>query len=150
MAYREMGVPAPVGQDDGKRSPDGVRLLWTELLARLTHVADVLSRPEVAAQLRALGVRSANAALRSLAREYAKAGQIALTTGAPPRPHEIMNRALGLAVGGDLRQDLVELAEGYRRLIQALALPAHCNRHRWLEGRALLHVAQAHALERQH
>lgn len=132
---------------EGKKSHDEARLLWTELLARLTHVADVFARPDIAADLRSRGVRRTDAVMASLAREYAKAGQIALTLGTAPRPHEVMHRARDLDGHGDLQQELLALAGGYRLLIQALALPSDCHRQRWLEGRALVHTAQAQALQ---
>ncbi|HEY0956344.1 MAG TPA: hypothetical protein VGE36_16410 [Roseateles sp.] len=148
MAFHGAGVTRPRQPEDGKRSHEEERRLWTALLARLTHVGEVFSQPDVAVQLRRLGIRSTEAALASLAREYAKASQIALTTGTPARPHEVMHLARSLGSPVDLQRDFHELASGYRQLMQALALPADCSRHRWLEGRALLHVAQADALQR--
>jgi hypothetical protein len=139
-----MGHPAT----DGRHRHDLARMLWTELLARLTHVAEVFARQEAAAQLKGLGVRSADTALASLAREYARASQIALTTGAAPLPHEVMQRALSFSGQQDLQRDFLELAEGYRQLMRALALPQNCQRQRWLHGRALVHVAQANAFAR--
>jgi hypothetical protein len=154
MEYRGASVrrrasPADAGAPGGKRAHDPARMLWTELLARLTHVADVFSRPEIAAELRGLGIKNTETAQTLLAREYARASQIALSTGAAPRPHEVMNRARDLGDGCDLQHDFFELAKGYRLLIDELALPADCSRHRWLEGRALVHVAQADALDRR-
>jgi len=137
----------PQRSDDGRKSHDRELMLWTELMALLTHVAEAFARPEVVAQLRSIGVRNTDSALTLLAREYAKASQIALTTGSAPRPHEVMNRARDLGGRCDLQQDFFELAKGYRLLIQELALPADCNRYRWLEGRALVHVARADMLE---
>jgi len=162
MKHRDPGAAAPwatafdashhdagasPGGADGRKSHEGARILWTQLLARLTHVADTFAQPAVAAQLRRMGVKNTETALTSLAREYARATQIALTTGGAPRPHEVMNRARALAARQDLQQDFFDLAQGYRLLIRELALPAQCQRQRWLEGRALVHVAQAKALE---
>lgn len=139
-------LPALTPGAEARKSHDEARLLWTELLARLTHVAEVFARPDIAADLRTRGVRRTDAVMASLAREYAKAGQIAMTLGTSPRPHEVMHRARDLGGHGDLQQEFLALARGYRQLIQALALPADCHRQRWLEGRALLHKAQADAL----
>ncbi|MFY9514466.1 MAG: hypothetical protein WAQ05_26165 [Rubrivivax sp.] len=127
---------------------DGALELWTELLAQLSHAASDCARPDVVRRLKRIGVRRTGTVAVNLDREYMRASQMAMAAGCTPQPQAVLLRAQTLLLRDDLQQDLHDLARTYQQLLQLLAPPSGTQRHRWLVGRARVHLAQAEALRR--
>jgi hypothetical protein len=127
-------------------APLEVRLLWTDLVARLSLAAQASRQTPARQQLHALGLRRVATAATLLKREEAMARRMAASAGAPIEPARLRRRILELAQPATLAWHLDGLTQTYRRIQIDPATPPAGPLHEWLAGRLRVHLAQADAL----
>ena len=140
--------PVHPRRNDLVQADAGVREVWIELVARLTHTHHECGRTDAVMRLKRYGVRRTGTAAVNLRRELAQAVQIARSTGLELDAEDIQRRCRGLSSSDDLDQDFRGLAQAYLQLLQVLHPPAGSPLQRWLQGRARLHAVQADAVSR--
>jgi hypothetical protein len=148
IAEGERPPPTADARSAGCEPATGLEALWTELLVQLSHTVQECAQPEAIDRLKKLGIRRPQTAAVRLAREYVKTFEAACDSGFALRQQAILQRAGARAFRNDLDHDFRELARSYERLIEAAAPPKTSLLLRWLQGRMVVHLAQADALMR--
>lgn len=133
------------------RLPDNVNpifvcSLWIDLFVQLSHTAQECAQPGTVQGLKAFGIRRPTQVTLSLAREYAKAHEMATEAGFSTSPHHVSCLMRERLLSNDLDRDFQVLAEAYRLLLLAMQPRSGSSLSRWLEGRAQVHFAQAKAI----
>ncbi|HEY9131100.1 MAG TPA: hypothetical protein VIM98_05025 [Dyella sp.] len=154
LAWTVALLPAHIsGNADAAYCPRGRQAVvalaqWQRLLAHLAHTAQRCAQPEVTLQLKAFGVRRTHTVVINLAREYAKAWNLAMTHGFLPATAHVWAFMQTLASDDSLDDAFHALAHAYRQLPRLMTLRADDPLVRWLSARAYVHDAQAQAIRR--
>jgi hypothetical protein len=120
---------------------------WIALLAHLSQTAKRCAQPQLADQLKALGVRRGKTVVISLAREYVRAWDKATAIGFVLSSDDVLRMTHSMPLHNRLTEDFRALAETYRLLLWLMAPRDGGQLFRWLSERASVHAAQAQAIQ---
>jgi hypothetical protein len=120
---------------------------WVALLAHLSQTASRCAQPDIADQLKTLGVRRSQTVVTSLAREYVRAWDLAVSIGFVHSPHDVLQVTHTMLQHDHLTEDFRALADTYRLLLWVMAPRNGGQLSRWLSDRASVHAAQAQAIQ---
>jgi hypothetical protein len=120
---------------------------WIALLAHLSQTAKHCAQPHLTDQLKALGVRRTQTVVISLAREYVRAWDTAMSIGFALSTDDVLHVTYALPPHDHLIKDFRTLAETYLLLLRVMAPRDGGQLFRWLSERASVHAAQAQAIQ---
>lgn len=121
--------------------------LWLGLVARLAHMLQALSDPEVGGHLKHLSVRGGMGTVRRyLMRECVQAIRMAAVCGVVLDPQAIASRRVGLKMHTRLDHDVAHVAALYRQLLEVIAPDEDSLLRAWILARLRIHGAHAKGL----